>query len=238
MRNVGLISRRELGAYLTSPIAYIVTAVFLVLSGTFFTSYLADTDYADTSVRGFLDVGPFLLLLFAALLTMRLIAEERALGTWELLFTAPVRDVEIVIGKYLGSVVVLGAMLALTLYYPVLLMAMGDPDTGPIITSYIGLALLGSAALAVGVFASSLTSSQVTSAVLAGLILFGLWFLGPVADAFSGPVAEALAQISLERHFDDFVRGIIDTKAVIHYLSVTVVFLFLATVSVESGRYR
>jgi len=238
MTNIALIARRELGSYLASPMAYIVTSVFLVLGGTFFSSYLADTNYTDTSIRGFLDAAQFLIMLFAALLTMRLLAEERALGTWELLFTAPVRDVEIVVGKYLGSLFVLAAMLALTLYYPLLLVQFGDPDIGPMATSYVGLFLLGSAALAVGVFASSLTSNQLVAAVVAGLILFGLWFLGPLAESFSGPLAEALSQISLQRHFPDFVRGILDTRAIVHYLSVTAVFLFLATRSVESGRFR
>ena len=237
-RNVALISRRELGSYLSSLVPFVVTAIFLVLSGTFFTSYLADTDYADASIRGFLDVAPFLILLFAVMLTMRLLAEERALGTWELLFTSPVRDGEIVIGKYVGSLVMLGAMLALTLYYPLLLVGLGDPDLGPVVTSYVGLLLLGGAALSVGLFASSLTSSQIAAAVVAGLLLFALWFLGPLAEAFGGPVADVLSQISLERHFADFTRGVLDTRAVVHYLSVTAVFLFLATRSVESGRYR
>ncbi len=160
LKHIGIISRKEVKSYLTSPMAYIVTAIFLLLTGAFFTMYLAAANYLDTSIRGFLNAGQFLILLFAAVLTMRLIAEEKKLGTWELLLTAPVRDTEIILGKFLGSLVVLTGMLALTLYYPLLLILFGDPDLGPIATSYLGLFLLGCAALAVGIFTSSLTSNQ------------------------------------------------------------------------------
>ena len=238
MKNIGIISRKEFRSYLASPVAYVVTAVFLGLSGTFFASYLAGTNYADTSIRGFLDAAQFLILLFAAALTMRLIAEERKLGTWELLLTVPVRDVEIVIGKFLGSLALLASMLLLTLYYPVLLFVLGDPDLGPIFTSYVGLLLLGSVALAVGLFASSLTSNQIAAAVVAGGILFAFWFLGVLADSAPGPLGELLSYVSLSGHFPDFVRGVIDTRSVVYYLSTTAVFLFLAVRSVEADRWR
>jgi len=179
LKNIGIISCKELKSYLTSPMAYIVTAIFLWLSGTFFATYLAGTNYADTSIRGFLEAGQILILLFAAVLTMRLITEEKKLGTWELLLTVPVRATEIILGKFLSSLAVLTGMLLLTFYYPILLMLFGDPDLGPIITSYLGLFLLGSAALAIGIFASSLTSNQIVSAVVAGGILFALATLLP-----------------------------------------------------------
>jgi ABC-2 type transport system permease protein len=238
LRTIGLIALKELKSYLGSPMAYIVTAVFLALSGSFFAAYLAETAYSDTSIKGFLDAGQLLILLFAAVLTMRLIAEERKLGTWELLLTAPARDLEIVLGKFAGSLAVLTAMLALTLYYPILLIVLGDPDLGPIATSYLGLFLLGSAALAIGLFTSSVTSNQIVSAVLAGGILFALWFLGPAARYAPGAVGELLSYLSLSHHFADFVRGIVDSRAVVYYLSVTALFLYLATRSVETDRWR
>jgi ABC-2 type transport system permease protein len=216
----------------------VVTAVFLLLTGTFFSMHLARTGYADTSIRGFLDAGQLLILLFAAVLTMRLIAEERKLGTWELLLTAPVRDVEIVLGKFGGALLTLTAMLALTLYYPVLLIMLGDPDLGPIATSYIGLFLLGSASLAVGIFASSLTSNQIVAAVVAGGILFALWFLGAAAGFAPAAMGEVLAYLSLSHHFPDFVRGVVDTRSIVYYLSITALFLYMATRSIETGRWR
>ena len=238
MKKIILICSKELGTFLTSPMAYIVSAIFIGLSGASFTTYLAQSSYSDTSIRGFLEAAQLLILLFSALLTMRLISEERKLGTWELLLTAPVREYEIVLGKFFSGLIVLAGMLILTLYFPVLLMIFGDPDTGPILTSYLGLLLLGSASLAIGIFASSLTPNQIVAAVVAGGILFGLWFLGMVGNLIPQPVGEILSYFSLSEHFHGFVRGIVDTRDVIYYLSVTAVFLFLSVRSIETERWR
>ena len=238
MKNIAIISGKELSSYLSSPMAYIVAAIFLALSGTFFATYLADINYTDTSITGFLNAAQFLILLFAAVLTMRLIAEEKKLGTWEFLLTAPVRDIEIILGKFLGSLVMLTGMLMLTLYYPILLVMLGDPDLGPILTSYLGLFLLGSACLSIGIFSSSITANQIVSAVVAGGIIFALWFLGVTGNMVSGPLGEVLAYLSLSHHFPDFMRGIIDTRAIVYYLSVTALFLYLAMGSIETGRWR
>jgi ABC-2 type transport system permease protein len=238
LKNIGIICGKELKSYLASPMAYVVTAIFLVLTGGFFATYLASTNYSDTSIRGFLDAGQILILLFAAVLTMRLIAEEKKLGTWELLLTVPVRDTEIVLGKFLGSLTVMTGMLILTFYYPILLMVFGDPDLGPILTSYFGLFLLGCASLAIGIFASSLTSNQIVSAVIAGGILFSLWLLGTAGSFAPGALGELMSYLSLSRHFPDFMRGILDTKAVVYYLSVTALFLYLAIRWTETERWR
>ena len=237
MKNIGTIAYKELKSYLTSPMAYIVTAIFLLLTGTFFTTYLASTGYTDTSISGFLDPGNILLLLFSAVLTMRLIAEEKKMGTWELLLTAPVRDTEIILGKFLGSLIVLVGMLVLTLYYPILLIIMGDPDMGPIGASYLGLFLLGSASLAVGIFASSVTSNQIVAAVLAGGILFALWFVGMASNFAPEAIGNLLSYLSLSYHFPDFIRGVVDTRAIIYYLSITALFLYLAIRSLETSRW-
>jgi ABC-2 type transport system permease protein len=218
--------------------AYIVTAIFLALSGTFFASYLASTSYADTSIRGFLNAAQILTLLFAAVLTMRLVAEEKKLGTWEFLLTSPLKDSEIILGKFLGSLGVLAGMLVLTFYYPLLLVIFGDPDLGPIGTSYLGLILLGSACLSVGIFASTLSSNQIVAAVVAGGILFALWFLGALASFIPGGLGEMLSYLSLSSHFPDFMRGIVDTKAIVYYLTVTALFLYFAIGSLETERWR
>ena len=238
MRRIALICGKELGTYLSSPMAYVVSAIFIALSGTSFTTYLAQTSYSDTSIRGFLEAAQLLILLFSTLLTMRLISEERKLGTWELLLTAPVQDHEIVLGKFFSSLIVLAGMLIMTLYFPILLTIFGDPDTGPILTSYLGLLLLGSASLAIGIFASSLTSNQIVSAVVAGGILFGLWFLGSAASLIPDPAGDLLSYFSLSYHFPNFIRGIVDTRDVVYYLSVTAVFLFLSVRSIETERWR
>ncbi len=191
MRTTWLIAGKEFRSHLTSPMTYVVVGIFLLLTGFFFINYLKDTSYGDTSIRGFVNQGSLLLLLFAAMLTMRLMAEEKKLGTWELLLTAPVRDTEVVLGKFLGTLGIMVVMLAFTLYYPLLLVIFGDPDIGPIITSYVGLFLLGSAALSVGIFASSLSSNQIVAAVVSGALLFALWFVGMAASY----LPEALGEV-------------------------------------------
>jgi ABC-2 type transport system permease protein len=238
LRRISLICAKELGTYLSSPMAYIVSAIFIALSGASFTTYLAQTSYSDTSIRGFLEAAQLLILLFSALLTMRLISEERKLGTWELLLTAPVREYEIVLGKFFSSLLILAGMLILTLYFPILLMIFGDPDTGPILTSYLGLLLLGSASLAIGIFASSLTPNQIVSAVIAGGILFGLWFLGSAASLIPDPAGDLLSYFSLSYHFPNFIRGVVDTRDIVYYIIVTAVFLFFSVRSIETERWR
>jgi ABC-2 type transport system permease protein len=233
-----LIARREFRVYLTSPMAYIVACVFLVLMGALFVWYLNDTDYSDTSIVGYLDIwGNLVLMLFAAVLAMRLIAEEKKLGTWELLLTAPLRDTEVVLGKFLGSLGMLVSMLILTLYFPLLLWIFGDPDVGPIVTSYLGLFLLGAASLSIGLFASSVTSNQIVAAVIAGGILAILYFIGMAGNNITGAIGDILSYISLYHHFPAFTIGIIDTQAIVYYLSITALFLFLTIRSIETSRW-
>jgi ABC-2 type transport system permease protein len=235
VRNTTTIALREFKSYLASPMAYVVTGIFLVLTGFFFS--ISSATYFETSIRGFLGIGSILLLLLASVLTMRLLAEERKMGTLELLLTAPVRDSEVIAGKFLGSLGMLTAMLVLTFYYPLLLMWFGDPDWGPIVTGYLGLFLLGSVSLAVGLFASSLTSNQLVAAVVAGGILGALWFVGMAADLLPEALGEVVGYVSLSHYFPDFMRGVIDTRGIIYYLSITVLFLFLAIRSLESSRW-
>ena len=235
MRNTTTIALREFKSYLASPMAYVVTGIFLMLTGFFFQS--SPSTYSETSIKGFLVWGSILLLLLASVLTMRLLAEEKKMGTLELLLTAPVRDSEVIVGKFLGSLGILTVMLALTFYYPILLMWFGDPDWGAIATGYLGLFLLGCTSLAVGLFASSLTSNQIVAAVVAGGILCALWFLNMAADLLPEAMGEAIGYLSLYYHFPDFMRGVIDTRGIIYYLSITVLFLFLAIRSLESSRW-
>ncbi|MEK7354593.1 MAG: ABC transporter permease subunit, partial [Chloroflexota bacterium] len=193
--------------------------------------------YTETSINGFLQAGVILMLLFAPLLTMRLLAEERKLGTIELLLTAPLRDSEVILGKFLGSLYILTVMLALTLYYPLLLKIFGDPDIGPIITGYIGLLLIGYTALAIGIFASSLTSNQIVAAVVAIGILLALYFVGFASTFLPKALGDVISYFSLSNYFPDFMSGIIDTRGVVYYLSMTALFIFLAIRSLENSRW-
>lgn len=239
MTNIMVIAGKEFKSYLASPIAYIVISVFLVFTGAFFSLvYPFNTfTYIETSIRGFLQPASIIVLLLGPLLAMRLLAEERKLGTIELLMTSPVRDSEVILGKFLGSVGVFLVMLVVTLYYPTMLFIFGDPDPGPIGTGYLGIFLLGCVSLAVGLFGSSLTSNQIVAAVVSGGILLALWFIATAAQYLPQALANTINYFSLSGYFPDFMRGIIDTRGIIYYLSITALFLFLAIRSSENSRW-
>jgi len=216
--------------------AYVVIGIFLVLTGVFFGT--SSSTYLETSIRGVWDFwGALFLMAFTALITMRLIAEEKKLGTLELLLTAPVRDSEIIVGKFLGSLGIFVVILLLTLYYPLLLIIFGDPDLSPIGTGYLGIFLFGTTCLAIGIFASSVTSNQIVSAVIAGGILFALWFIGLAAGYLPEALGEIINYFSLSYYFPAFISGIVDTRGLVYYLSITVLFIFLAIRSLENSRW-
>ena len=236
MRNTLAIALKETRSYFSTPTAYVVGAMFLMLTGIFFV-FDVIRPFAEASVRGFIENARFLTLFLAPLLTMRLLAEEEKMGTLELLLTAPVRDWEVVMGKYIASFLFLMATLAPTLYYVVLLYWFGEPDTGPVASAYLGLVLHGSAALAVGLMASSLSSNQIVAAVVGIAGLLALSSIGAVATLVSGTGQEVLEGMSLAFHFRDFARGIVDTGHIVYYVSLVAVFLFLTVRSLETRRW-
>jgi len=236
LRNTLAIAGRELRLYFSTPSSYVIIAVFLFVCGYGFG--WSRTTYLETSLQGFLGWGAFFLLFLGPALTMRLLAEEEKLGTIELLLTAPVRDVEVVIGKYLAGLGVVSIMLALTLYYPVLLAWFGDPDWGPIAGGYLGLFLLGAVFLSMGLFASSLTSSQIAAYMVGSALVLSIWFVGHAAAALGDTAADFLRRISVSTYFPAFGQGVLDSNAVVYYVSIICVFIFLTVRSLESRRWR
>jgi ABC-2 type transport system permease protein len=184
-----------------------------------------------------------MLVLVVPAITTRLLAEERRLGTIELLLTAPVRDWELVVGKWLGAFLLMLTIVAITLVYPMILNQLVEPgiDQGPLISGYLGLILVCAAIVAVGVFISSLFSNQIAAFVATiGVLIFFWWIFGPISRAAGsvGVVGDVLTYLDFNSHyFDSLVRGIIDLKDVVYYLSVTVLALLFATVSVEVRRW-
>lgn len=254
MRNILTVAQKEFKSYLASPMAYIMTGIFLLGTGAFFINFGSfETSAAslETSISGYLGNIYYItiVILLIAVLTMRLIAEEKKLGTIELLLTAPVRDSELILGKFLGSLGIFAVMLALTFYFPILLgvirigpihIGFGDPDIGPIFTGYLGIFLLGSTCMAIGIFASSLTSNQIVSAVVAAGILLALWFIGAATNAIPEnleKLKEIINYFSLSFYLSDFITGIIDTRGIVYYLSITALFIFLAIRSLENSRW-
>ncbi len=231
------IAWKETKSYFGTPAAYIVGAMFLALTGVFFVADIT-APFAEATVRGIVDWASFFLIFLAPLLTMRLLAEEQKLGTLELLLTSPVRDWEVVLGKYLASLLILAAILAVTLYYTLLLYAFGDPDSGPVLSGYIGLVLFGAAALAVGMLGSSLSGNQIVAAVVGIAILLMLSYVNRIADIVTGVAAQVFRGMSMNERIVDFSRGVVDTSSVVFFLSLTAVFLFLTIRSLETRRWR
>ena len=235
---------KELRSYFSSPLAYVVMTVFLVLAGFYFY-----TNLAFFIMMGGFDLNRGLwqyqfhdmrlvLLLIAPLLTMRLFAEERRQGTLELLWTYPVRDGALIGGKYLAALAVLVAMLALTLAYPATIALLYPVDFSSVLVGYLGLLLLGASFLACGIFVSSLTESQlVAGTVTFGLLLF-FWVLTWNQAAANDQLVAALTQVSLFDRFFLFARGAVDSKDLVFFLLFIAFFLFLTLLSLESRHWR
>lgn len=237
MNNTITIALKETKAYFSTPTAYIVGAMFLVLTGIFFVFDMT-RPFAEASIRNFVTWASLFTMFLAPLLTMRLLAEEQKLGTLELLLTSPVRDWEVVLGKYIASLAILLVAIAFTLYYVALLYVFGNPDTGPILSAYLGLILFGAAALAIGVMASSLSSNQIVAAVVGMGILLTLSYIDRIAQIVEGVASEVLTGVSMNAHFTDFARGVLDTSHIVYYISMAAVFLFIAIRSLETRRWR
>lgn len=236
MKNTLTIARREIQAYFVSPIAYVVAAAFLAIMGYFFAMILYYS--REATMRYTLGNMTTVLLFVAPILTMRLLAEEQRMGTIELLLTAPVKDWEVVLGKFLGSLTLYACMLGVSLYFPFVLSIVGNPDFGPIVSGYLGMLLLGGALLSLGVLTSSLTQNQIVSAVLGVVLIVLLWLVGALGDVTGAPLSGVFQYLALSEHFYDFFKGVIDTKDVLYYLSVIGAALFLATRVLETRRWR
>ena len=237
MRTVQAVSWKEIQVYFGNPMAYIVGLIFLAVTGFFFVLDLGDP-FPEASLINFFQGATIILVLLAPALTMRLLSEEQKLGTIELLLTSPVRDWEVIIGKYLASLVFLLSLIALTLYYPLLLFLFAQPDPGPIYSGYLGFVLYGSAALSIGILTSTLTSNQIVAFIVSAGILLLLFFANTGADVVGGIWSTLVNEIGMRSHFTDFERGVIDTKHIVYFISVTAFFLFLSIRALESRRWR
>jgi len=234
--NILPIFKREMKFYFDSPMAYVVIIIFLLFSGWFFTSNFFMVAQAD--LRVIFGIIPFVYLFVTPALTMRLIAEERKNGTMELLVTMPISDFSIVLGKYLAAVVLLAAMVLPTLLYAITVAGLGDMDFGSTIAGFIGLILLGSAYLAIGTYGSSLTDNQVIAFIVSWLMVFFFFILDKILFFLPAWMVSPVEYMSLEYHFQNIARGVIDTRDVIYYLSLMTLALFLASRSLAARRWR
>ncbi|HYP14962.1 MAG TPA: ABC transporter permease subunit [Bryobacteraceae bacterium] len=255
MRNTLTIFRKELQSYFASPIAYWVLGFFALLAGFFFYSGVTyfvqrsvqmqmtgrsmPMDVNEMVIRPLLMNTAVIALFVVPAITMRLFAEEKRSGTIELLLTSPVRDIEIILGKWMAALVLWSYMLLLSGLSIASLYFYGQPDLRPILTGYLGLLLFGAALLAVGTFISTVTKNQVIAAVAGFGTMLMLWALDwPSAADPSSTWAKVLAYVSVVGHLEPFSKGVIDTKDLVFFCSLTFLGLFLSARSMESLRWR
>lgn len=228
------IAVRELRSYFGQPAAYAVLVVFLAVAGYLFTVPLFAAREANLG-RWFASIAIVLLFLTPAL-TMRLVADEQRTGTLDLLLACPVQDHEVILGKYLGSLAFFAVMVAATAHFPLFLSLFGDPDYVPMAVGYFGVFLLGAAVLATGLWTSTLTSSQVVAYVVAFGVLLLMWSADAAGRYLGGAGAAFFDFVSLTRHYEDFTRGILDTRHVIYFLAWVLVFLGMSVRSLAARK--
>ena len=231
------IIKKELQSYFFSPVAYIVFSAFLLVMGYFFWVFLLSSQIA--SLTPILSNSAFILLIVSPILTMRLISEEKKNKPIELLLTSPISPTEIIIGKFIASLLLYCLLFLFTLEFPFIIYHYSPEfDWGPVYTGYLGLVLMGSAFISVGLFASTISENQIISAMACFGILLLFWFFGWSKDIFENAFGQILSNLSLFDRFSDFLRGIIDSGNVIFFIVFTFIWLFLATRVLESDRWR
>jgi ABC-2 type transport system permease protein len=255
MKGFKAVFKRELVAFFASPIFFVVGTIFLALSGYFFYTSVAyfnlisfqaaqnpymagQVNINEMVIKPLFDDMSIILLLIVPLLTMRLLAEEKKTGTIELLLTYPIRELAVLLGKYLATLFVILVFLASTFIYLFLLSWVGDLEWGPVLTGYGGLVLITAGFVSLGLFASALTQNQIIAAVVGFGALLMFWIIG-WAGSVSGPVVgKVVNYLSLLEHIDPFTKGVLDSRDLIYYLNFSVFFIFLTLRYLDSKKIR
>ncbi len=219
--------KKELKHLFYSPMAYIIGAIFLLITGWFFTNSLFLVREAE--LRGMLDVMPLLLMFFLPAITMRVLAEEKKVDTLQLLLTLPVKEWEVVLSKYLASVVLFVFILSITILYLPVLYLLGEPDGGVIIGNYLAILLLGITYISISLFASSLTSSQVVAFVVGFSIIFAFFIVQRLQMILPVQLQDAIARFTMLGHFEDMIRGVVSLSDLVYFGCVNALFLMLST---------
>lgn len=245
MRNIWTIASREYKLYFSSPAAYLVTFMIILVEGILFYLNLQVASMQQFAPGVQIILGPLgtLLMLATPAITTRLLSDEQRMGTIELLLTAPVRDWELVIGKWLGAFLFFVTIIAITLVYPLVLNQYVSPgiDQGPLISGYLGIILLSAAMVAIGVAVSAIFSNQIaTFGTTLGILILLWWIIGPIAQTIgaSGAGSELVSYLDLADHYyTNMIVGIIDLRDIAYYLSLTALGLFVGSVVVEMRRW-
>ncbi len=231
MHQVIHILNKELKDYFISPIAYIVISAFLVVTGWFFFSTFFLYNQAD--MRFFFSLFPITFSFIIPAITMRLFSEELNIGSYEILLTLPVTHRDIIIGKFLASVIFISTALAPTLSYPVFIAFLGDLDLGPVIGGYVGAILLGAAYTGVGLFTSSLTRNQIIAFIVSMIICFTLTLIDKMLFFFPPVLLDIIGYMGADFHFKNIARGIIDSRDILYFLSISFISLYCTHLALE-----
>lgn len=254
MHNFWAVFKRELKVYFSSSIAYAILIIFLVMAGYFFYSGmslysmysfqaarnpgLTGLNLADVVMTPLFGNMTVVMLLMLPALTMRLFSEEKKSGTYELLFTYPIRDIEVLLGKYFAALCVFTIMIGLTGTYQLILLFLGKNELGVVFSAYLGLFLMGASFISLGILISAMTENQVVAAVVSFGCILILWVLGWSSSIVSKDIGQVLTYLSLIRHSDNLFRGLVDTTDLVYYLTFIFFFLFLTLRALESKRWR
>lgn len=240
MGNTWAITRREFGAYFNSPIAYVFIAAFLGATMFLFFTYPDFLSLRQASLDNLFNWIPWVFLFFVPAVTMRLWAEERKSGTLEVLLTMPVTTTQAVLGKFFASVAFLAVAIAGTFPIPVLVCWLGSPDRGPMIGGYLGALLMGAAYISVGCFLSSITRNQIIAFIISLLVIFGFVIIGQrdIMQYFPDSMARTLDYLCISSHFASISRGVISSRDILYYFSVTSFFLMLNGIAIESRKWK
>lgn len=232
MKQIWMITRRELQSFFDSLIAYIMIVVFLVISGLFTWLYGSDVFFVNqASLQSFFGIAFWTLFFFIPALTMKQIAEERKSGTIEMLLTKPISEWQLIWGKFFATLILIAIALLLTLPYYITVWSLGPVDHGAVWTGYLGLLLMSSAYISIGLFSSSLTNNQIVAFLLA--LFIGIFFhiiFGFLASNMSGLIGAIFSYLSLSAHFESISRGVIDSKDIIYFLSI----IFMGIIAAEA----
>lgn len=234
MGNILAIFKREMKSYFNSPVAYIIVTIFLLIAGWFFAAGLFLVN--EASIRNIMGIVPLIFVIFIPAITMRTISEEKKSGTIELMLTMPVKESEIILGKFFASLALLFIALAFTWTYVLTVAILGNPDGGPIFAGYLGLLLMGAAYLSFGIFASSMTENQIVAFIVGFLVILVFWLLDKVLVFAPLSITGVLEYLSIDYHFNNILRGVIDTRDVIYYLSLIIFSLTLASQALSSRK--
>ena len=250
-RNISAVAGKELRGYFTSPVAWVMLGLFAFIFGWFFTVYVNVFNQQSMQggggqpinvnmmlIRPLLSNASVLVLFLLPMITMRTYAEEKRSGTIELLLTSPLTDLEIILGKFVGALGLYAAMLLVTMPYLGILFYYGNPEWRPLISGYLGLFLLGACFIAMGLFISSTTKNQMVAGAATFIVFLFFWIINWFSETAGPTLGPILSYLSITEHFDDFGKGVIDTKHVIFYLSFIAFGLFLSLKSVDSERWR